>query len=209
MLVIPFITSIITHMELEQAIDMVSYKIGLRFGEPAAADPLFSKDAILQAIADQKNGTEREIDLKEYMAATKMVSAERSRLFKISNEEFLVDNKSKDNVITTESGLQYIIIEPGSGDLPKASDSVSVHYTGKLTDGMVFDSSIERGKPASFQVDKVITGWTEALQLMPVGAKYQLFIPQDLGYADRGVGSDIPPYATLIFDVELLAIEKD
>jgi len=208
MLVISHYSTLINSMELDDAIEMVSYKIGLRFGEPAAADPLFSKEAILQAVEDKKNGSEKDIDLKEYMAATKMVSAERSRRFKLSNEEFLTENKSKEGIISTDSGLQYKVIESGSGDSPKASDQVTVHYTGKLTDGMVFDSSVERGQPASFGVDQVISGWTEALQLMTTGAKYQLFIPQELGYGDRGVGSDIPPYATLIFDVELLSIEK-
>lgn len=195
-------------MELEEAIDMVSYKIGLRFGEAAASDELFDKEAILKAVEDKKNGTEREIDLKQYMLATKMVSAERSRRFKLNNEAFLTSNKDDDGVLTTDSGLQYKVVEQGTGATPTAADTVTVHYTGKLIDGFVFDSSVERGEPATFAVNKVITGWTEALQLMPVGSKYQLFIPQELGYGDRGVGSDIPPFATLVFEVELLEIEK-
>lgn len=195
-------------MELDEALEMVSYKLGLRFGEAAGADPLFSKPAITQAVEDKKNGTEREIDLKEYMAATKMVSAERSKRFKISNQQFLTENKTKDGIITTDSGLQYKIIEAGSGKRPNLKNQVTVHYTGKLTDGMVFDSSVERDEPATFGVDQVIAGWTEALQLMPQGAKWQLFIPQELGYGDRGVGSDIPPFSTLVFDVELLEIKK-
>lgn len=195
-------------MELEEAIDMVSYKIGLRFGEAAASDELFDKEAILKAVEDKKNGTEREIDLKQYMLATKMVSAERSRRYKLNNEAFLTSNKDDDGVLTTDSGLQYKVVEQGTGATPTAADTVTVHYTGKLIDGFVFDSSVERGEPATFAVNKVITGWTEALQLMPVGSKYQLFIPQELGYGDRGVGSDIPPFATLVFEVELLEIEK-
>ena len=130
-------------MELDEAIEMVSYKIGLRFGEPAAADPLFSREAILQALEDKKNGTEREIDLKQYMAATKMVSAERSRLFKLSNEDFLTENKTKEGIITTDSGLQYKVIEAGNGKKPNTKQTVTVHYTGKLTDGIVFDSSVD------------------------------------------------------------------
>ncbi len=195
-------------MELDEALDMVSYKLGLRFGEAAGSDPLFSISAIQQAVEDKKNGTEREIDLKEYMAATKMVSAERSRQFKVSNEEYLASNRDNEGVVTTKSGLQYKVIESGNGKRPNNSNSVTVHYTGKLTDGMVFDSSVERGEPATFGVDQVIAGWTEALQLMPLGSKWQLYIPQELGYGDRGVGSDIPPFATLVFDVELLEIEK-
>jgi len=195
-------------MNLDEALEMVSYKIGLRFGEAAASDELFLKEAILQAVEDKKNGTEREIDLKEYMAATKMVSAERSRRFKVKNEEFLTENKAKDGVITTDSGVQYKIIEAGSGKRPNLKNSVKVHYTGKLIDGMVFDSSVERGEPATFGVSQVIAGWAEAIQLMPQGSKWQLYIPQDLGYGDRGVGSDIPPFATLVFDVELLEVKK-
>jgi len=122
-------------------------------------------------------------------------------------EEFLAKNKEKEGVIVTESGLQYEIITEGNGAKPTASDRVKVHYHGTLIDGTVFDSSVERNKPATFGVGQVIKGWTEALQLMPVGSKWRLTIPADLAYGaqDQGV---IPPFSTLIFEVELLEIEK-
>jgi FKBP-type peptidyl-prolyl cis-trans isomerase len=193
-------------MELIEALEIVSYKIGLRFGETALGDELFLDEIIHEAILDKAAGQEREIDLKIYAEATHIVSAERSRLFKVKNENFLIENASRPDVITTESGLQYKVIHQADGKQPAITDTVTVHYTGKLIDGRVFDDSIERGEPATFDVEDVIAGWTEALQLMHIGDKFQLFIPQSLGYGKRGVGSDIPPYATLIFEVELLAI---
>lgn len=124
-------------------------------------------------------------------------------------ERFLTENGKKSNVITTESGLQYEILTEGDGAIPKVTDKVKVHYTGMLLDGKVFDSSVERGEPISFAVTGVIKGWTEALQLMTVGSKWKLYIPQDLAYGPRGAGGgQIPPYAALIFEVELLDIEK-
>ena len=197
-------------MELAEALDLVSYKIGLRFGETALGDELFLDEVIHQAILDKAAGTEREIDLKVYMVATKIVSNERSRLFKVNNAKFIEENAKKEGVITTESGLQYKVIHSAnSGSAkPTIDDTVTVHYTGTLISDTVFDCSRERGEPATFAVKKVIAGWTEALQLMHVGDKFQLFIPQELGYGKPGAGSDIPPFATLIFDVELLDIKQ-
>lgn len=124
-------------------------------------------------------------------------------------EQFLAENGKKSNIVTTESGLQYEIITKGEGPVPTSADKVKVHYTGMLLDGNIFDSSVERGEPIVFGVTGVIKGWTEALQLMPVGSKWKLFIPQDLAYGPRGAGGgEIPPYAALIFEVELLGIEK-
>lgn len=121
---------------------------------------------------------------------------------------FLNDNKNKDGVHTTESGLQYEIINEGEGKKPSAQDNVSVHYHGTLIDGTVFDSSVERGTPASFGVHQVIPGWTEALQLMSTGAKFKLYIPQELAYgANPHPGGPIQPYSALIFDVELIEIQ--
>jgi FKBP-type peptidyl-prolyl cis-trans isomerase FklB len=193
-------------MELKEALDIVSYKIGLRFGETALGDELFLDTKIHEAILDKAAGSEQQIDLKVYMQATQMVSAERTRMFQVKNEVFLTENISNSDVKTTESGLQYKVIQAAKGVKPILTDSVTVHYTGKLICGTIFDSSVERGEPATFAVKKVIAGWAEALQLMQVGEKYQLYIPQGLGYGKRGMGSDIPPYATLVFDVELLAI---
>lgn len=193
-------------MDLKQALDIVSYKIGLRFGESALGDEVFLDEKIHEAILDKAAGNEQTFDLKQYMVATKMVSAERSRLFTVKNEQFLTDNATNDDVVQTESGMQYKVLQQGSGKSPSDSNEVTVNYTGKLIDGMVFDSSVERGEPATFGVSKVIAGWREGIKLMNIGSKYQFFIPQALGYGDRGVGSDIPPFATLVFEVELLEI---
>jgi FKBP-type peptidyl-prolyl cis-trans isomerase FklB len=121
-------------------------------------------------------------------------------------EKYLQDNAAKEGVITLPSGLQYLVLKAGDGEKPGARTMVTVHYEGSLIDGKIFDSSYKRGKPATFGVHQVIPGWTEALQLMPVGSKWRLFIPSSLGYGARGAGGSIPPHATLIFDVELLSM---
>ncbi len=126
---------------------------------------------------------------------------------KSQGEQFLAENKLKDGVITTESGLQYEVIKMGNGQKPAATDRVKVHYHGTLIDGTVFDSSVERGEPITFALNQVIPGWTEGVQLMPVGSKFRFYIPQELAYGAREAGQ-IPPYSTLIFEVELLGIEK-
>ena len=123
--------------------------------------------------------------------------------------KFLEENKVKEGVTTTESGLQYEIIIVGEGTIPTADSKVRVHYHGTLLDGTVFDSSVDRGEPATFGVNQVIKGWTEALQLMPVGSKWKLVIPSALAYGDRGAGGDIGPNSTLIFEVELLEIVEN
>ncbi len=122
-------------------------------------------------------------------------------------EKFLADNGRRKGVTTTASGLQYEVLKAAEGAKPTATDSVSVHYHGTLVSGKVFDSSVERGEPATFPVNGVIPGWTEALQLMPVGSKWKLFIPAKLAYGERGAGQDIGPNSTLVFEVELLKIE--
>jgi FKBP-type peptidyl-prolyl cis-trans isomerase FklB len=121
-------------------------------------------------------------------------------------KKFLADNSKRENVITLPSGLQYEIIKAGEGPKPNLEDKVTTHYHGTLIDGTVFDSSVDRGEPASFPVNGVIKGWTEALQLMPVGSKWKLFVPYDLAYGERGTGPQIGPYTTLIFEVELISI---
>ena len=136
------------------------------------------------------------------------VTEKRTAALRIEGEEFLKENGQKENVITLESGLQYEVVTEGSGEKPEASDRVKVHYSGMLTDGTIFDSSYERGEPIVLSVQGVIPGWTEALQLMNAGSKWKLYIPYDLAYGERGAGNDIPPYATLIFDVELISIEE-
>ena len=132
--------------------------------------------------------------------------AKTEKLIK-AGRDFLAENGKKAGIITTPSGLQYEVLKKGEGEVPQKTDKVKCHYEGRLIDGTVFDSSIKRGEPAVFGLNQVIKGWTEALSLMPVGSKWRLYIPQELGYGERQAGQ-IPPYSTLIFDVELLSIEK-
>jgi len=127
---------------------------------------------------------------------------------KTLGREFLEQNAKNDSVVQTQSGLQYMVLKEGTGAKPGAEDTVTVHYTGKLLDGTVFDSSVERGEPTSFPLNAVIPGWTEGLQLMSEGAKYRLFIPSELAYGSKGAGDKILPNATLIFDVELIKVIK-
>ena len=127
---------------------------------------------------------------------------------KAAGEKFLAENKTKEGVVTTESGLQYKIIKVGKGEIPTNTSTVKVNYKGTLIDGTEFDSSYKRNEPASFRADQVIKGWTEALTMMPVGSKWELYIPQELAYGSRDTGGQIKPFSTLIFEVELLGIEK-
>ena len=136
------------------------------------------------------------------------LEAKAGKAEKEKGEKFLAENAKREGVRTTASGLQYEVMVEGKGDKPKATDTVRCHYHGTLVDGTVFDSSVRRGEPADFPVNGVIAGWVEALQLMPVGSKWKLYIPYNLGYGARGAGQSIPPYATLIFEVELLEILK-
>ncbi len=134
------------------------------------------------------------------------INKKKSKSAKADGENFLVENKKRENVKTTASGLQYEIVEEGQGDSPKAADKVTVHYEGRLVDGEIFDSSFQRNEPASFPVNGVIPGWTEALQLMKTGAKWRLFIPHHLAYGENGAGESIPPFSALVFDVELISV---
>ena len=133
-------------------------------------------------------------------------AAERGRAARADGEAFLQRNKLRPEVTTTPSGLQYEVLQQGTGRQPKASDTVRCHYEGRLLDGTVFDSSYRRGMPADFGLRQVISGWTEGVQLMKEGAKYRFFIPYNLAYGEHGAGADIPPYAALIFDVELIEV---
>lgn len=172
---------------------------------------------MLAGISDRIYGKEPKIPIGEYHKQMekfqeKVSSVGQEKLNKIAKanrkagDEYLKANALKAGVVTTESGLQYRVITEGSGKRPEKKDRVRVHYTGKLIDGTVFDSSVQRGEPAEFGVTQVIRGWVEALQMMTTGSKYELTIPSDLAYGDRGAGSSIPPAATLIFEVELLEI---
>lgn len=125
-----------------------------------------------------------------------------------AGEKFLAENKQRAEVKVTESGLQYAVLQEGEGAQPTAEDEVTVHYTGKLIDGTVFDSSVQRGEPATFPLNRVIPGWTEGVQLMKEGSKYEFFIPSDLAYGPQGIPNAIPPHSTLVFEVELIKINK-
>ena len=133
--------------------------------------------------------------------------AEKGKAAKEAGEKYLAENAKKEGVTTTASGLQYKVLKEGNGRKPKATDSVKCHYEGFLIDGTLFDSSVQRGEPATFGLQQVIAGWTEGLQLMQEGAKYRFFIPYILGYGESGAGQTIPPFSTLIFDVELLEVK--
>ena len=149
---------------------------------------------------------EKELNYEEFKAGVDLV-LKASQEAKAEGEKFLAENAKREGVKTTASGLQYEVLEATIGQKPKATDTVRVHYEGTLIDGTVFDSSYKRGESISFPLNGVIKGWTEGLQLMPVGSKYKLFIPYQLAYGEHGAGASIPPYAALIFTVELLGIE--
>ncbi len=205
-------------IELKSQKDKNSYAIGSDMGSSLKKNDIDVDARVLsQGLTDALSGSkplmsEQEIretlmnlqkDLQAKQQERMKAAAEKN---KKEGEEFLAENKKKDGVVTLASGLQYKILKPGTGKSPKATDTVTVNYRGTLIDGTEFDSSYKRGQPATFPVKGVIAGWTEALQLMKEGAKWQLFIPSNLAYGERGAGGVIGPNATLIFEVELLSI---
>ncbi|OGJ89304.1 MAG: peptidylprolyl isomerase [Candidatus Raymondbacteria bacterium RifOxyA12_full_50_37] len=169
-------------------------------------------DAFVQGIRDTLEGKKTLLTPEQAMAIKteffQKMQAEKSQKNTSEGDLFLAENKKKPGIIITPSGLQYIILTAGKGPKPVATDKVVVHYSGTLIDGTEFDSSYKRGQPATFVLNQVIPGWTEAIQLMNVGAKYRFFIPSQLAYGERGAGPRIGPNATLIFEVELINIEK-
>ena len=192
--------------------DKISYALGLSMGfnfKSSGIDNLNTADFV-KGIEDVLKNRDLEMSNEEAKQIINdyfmELQGEKAKLNKKAGEEFLRINKEKAGVKTTPSGLQYEVITEGTGDKPKATDTVTVHYEGKLIDGRVFDSSIQRGQPASFGLNQVISGWTEGLQLMTKGSKYRFFIPSDLAYGSRQAGELIEPDSTLIFDVELLDI---
>lgn len=198
--------------ELATELDSVSYLLGTSYAKglttKGGINELDNK-SFLTGVQRVLEGKEVEIDeavagdfMNAYFDKKEKAKSEESKL---AGEAFLAENKAKDGVKVTETGLQYRVISEGSGAIPVDGDKVKVHYTGKLIDGTVFDSSVERGEPAEFLTNQVIPGWTEALKMMAVGAKYELVIPPALAYGDRGTGP-IPAGSTLIFEVELLDI---
>lgn len=199
--------------------DKVSYALGMNLGrnlrkdsleidteilvkgvkDGLAGDKLLLTDAEAQAVLTQLQNNVRKIEQEKAQAA--------GETNKKQGQEFLAANKSKEGVVALPSGLQYKVLQQGTGPKPTPTDTVVCNYRGTLIDNTEFDSSFKRGQPATFGVSQVIKGWTEALQLMPVGSKWQLYIPPDLAYGDRGAGAQIGPNATLIFEVELLSIQ--
>ncbi len=199
--------------------DKVSYALGLGIGRQLAqmgASEL-NIDDFAAAIKDVIAGNELKVSNREaqtivqdyFRKQEEKLNAERAekgKVAKAEGEKYLAENAKKEGVVTLPSGLQYMVLKEGNGKKPKATDQVKCHYEGSLIDGTVFDSSIQRGEPAVFPLNQVIAGWTEGLQLMQEGAKYRFFIPYILGYGEGGAGASIPPYAALIFDVELLEV---
>lgn len=199
--------------------DKVSYAIGADLGKKLKTSEIDVDPTVLtRALKDTLTGTksamtDEEIratltdltkDLQAKQAASAKEAGEKNRK---EGEAFLAANKTKEGVVALPSGLQYKILQAGTGPKPTAADTVVCNYKGTLIDGKEFDSSYKRGQPATFPVGGVIKGWTEALQLMPVGSKWQLFIPPDLAYGDRQAGADITPGSTLVFEVELMSIQ--
>jgi len=219
----------VTKKSLKNDVDTVSYALGMDIAKKLKVN--FSevdKDLFMQGVVSGIDSTDilldpekvneiirlffqkrqAEVRKKKQEEALKKVEAEFGDAKK-AGEKFLEENKTKKGVKVTESGLQYIILKEGKGDKPSATSSVKVHYKGMLVDGTVFDSSVDKGMPSTFAVNRVIKGWTEGLQLMSVGSKYKFFIPQELAYgAFPRKGGKIPPFAPLIFEVELLEIVK-
>ncbi len=193
-------------MNLQEAKEIVSQGVGFRIGSQISEDENLNSDTILKAITTVFEGKGEAPDQEQFAEATQLVQADATKELRAAGETFLEENKSKDGITTTDSGLQYRVIEAGEGKFPKPSEQVTVHYTGKLVDGTVFDSSISRGEPTQFGVTQVIPGWVEGLQLMKPGAKYEFFIPQDLAYGEQGSQGSIPPFSALIFEVELIKI---
>lgn len=200
--------------------DKLSYALGLGIGRQLAqmgAEQL-SIDDFAQAIKDVVTGGQLKLDEAEAQVIVqeffqkqeekqRAAAAEMGKKAKEEGEKYLAENAKKEGVVTLPSGLQYLVIKEGNGKRPKATDKVKCHYEGMLVDGTLFDSSVQRGEPATFPLNQVIAGWTEGLQLMTEGSKYRFFIPYTLGYGERGAGASIPPFAALVFDVELIEVQ--
>jgi len=192
-----------------------SYGIGLQIGQQLSESGLegLLPEALLAGLTDALEGNTPVVPvdvvhraLREVHERADAVRQERQKELAVEGQKFLEANAQKEGVNSTESGLQFRVLTQGEGSIPARTDHVRVHYTGKLVDGTVFDSSVQRGEPAEFPVNGVIAGWIEALTLMPVGSKWELTIPHNLAYGERGAGASIPPFSTLVFEVELLEI---
>ena len=192
--------------------DKLSYALGMVIAENLkglGANNVDTTD-FAKAVADVLAGKSTELTPREAQTTVQEFmqkqEAERSKFMRKAGEDFLAENAKKDGVVVLPSGLQYTVLTEGTGAQPKATDQVKCHYEGRLIDETVFDSSYQRGEPAVFPLNGVIAGWTEGVQLMKEGAKYRFFIPYNLAYGERGAGNSIPPYAALVFDVELIKV---
>lgn len=194
---------------------LASYAVGRQVGEQLAGQPFpgMNPDALLQGLGDVLKGQASPYKEAELRGALDEINRRVQRMQKqqansmaAAGEQFLKQNATRPEITVTDSGLQYEVLQAGTGKTPQRSSTVRVHYHGTLVDGTVFDSSVQRGEPLEFPVNGVISGWTEALQLMQEGARWKLYIPHELGYGARGAGGVIGPYTTLIFEVELLAV---
>ena len=193
--------------------EKVSYALGMSIANNIMASGVqnLNVEEFVKAIKASLAGEEPSMSIMEAQQVlndyfTKL-QEEQTAALKAEGEQFLAENAKKEGVVTLPSGLQYKVLNSGNGATPKASDSVECHYEGRLISGTVFDSSYQRGETATFGVTQVIAGWVEALQLMKEGDKWQLYIPYNLAYGERGAGAQIPPFATLIFDVELIKVK--
>ena len=202
-------------------LDRISYALGLSMGNNFRSSGIDKIDvddfaagvaAVYSGEKPRMTYDEAKAEIQAYFQAMeerqRAAAAEMGKVNAAAGEAFLKENGAREGVMTTASGLQYEVLEEGTGTQPEAGDQVTVHYTGKLIDGTVFDSSVERGEPATFGVTQVIPGWVEALQMMKEGAKWRLFIPSNLAYGPNGAAGAIGPNATLIFDVELIKVIK-
>ena len=200
--------------------DKLSYALGIGIGSQLAGMGAkeLNIDDFAQAIKDVISGSELKVDnaeaqtlvqnfFQEQEAKQQAAAAEAGKAAKAEGEAFLAENGKKEGIVTLPSGLQYQVLKEGNGKKPSATDQVVCHYEGTLIDGTVFDSSYQRNQPATFGLNQVIPGWTEGVQLMQEGAKYRFFIPYKLAYGERGAGAQIPPFATLVFDVELIEVK--
>ena len=199
--------------ELKTEKEKQNYSIGYDVGTSLKRQPIdIDMDTLTKGLQDGLSGAQPLMTDQEMQTTLTAVKSELARkipeMNKKEGEAFLAKNKKKKGVTTTKSGLQYTVMTKGKGNKPKATDTVVVHYRGTLLDGTEFDSSFKRGQPATFQLNRVIKGWTEAVQLMRPGAKWKLFIPSTLAYGERGAGRLIGPNSTLIFEVELIEVKK-
>jgi FKBP-type peptidyl-prolyl cis-trans isomerase FklB len=214
-------TAEVTKASLKGPDEKINYAVGVEIGKNITRNGLpLNDDIFMKGIHDGMEDNKEPLMTEEEMRDVKRDHAkaqretrekereEEGKKNKSEGEKFLAANKTKEGVVTTESGLQYKILKEGTGEKPSATDRVSVNYKGTLIDGAEFDSSYKRGKPATFAVNRVVKGWTEALQLMPVGSKWELYIPSELAYGERGSRGQIGPNAVLIFQLELLDIVK-